>query len=113
MDTPEQDIKDRTPIWNCMQDLYMDTDVALSYKYIANVCASSKYTLDELEAILFNEVLPALRFNMFSLPAPEWMGFREEWVVERVLKKHRYGKRPPWVLRKYTQETLASYYYIY
>ncbi|MFC0350370.1 DUF7079 family protein [Undibacterium danionis] len=103
MNPPEQDVEDRTPIWDCMQDLYMDTDVTLSYNFIAQKCADSKYSIEELERILFNEVLPALRFNMFDLPAPEWAGFPIDWVVKRVLSKHRFGKRKPWILRSYTQ----------
>ncbi|MFT5046153.1 MAG: hypothetical protein ACI8UP_003132 [Porticoccaceae bacterium] len=38
----------------------MDTDVTLSYDYIARVCAESKYSVAELECMLFNEVVPAL-----------------------------------------------------
>ncbi len=102
MKRPEEDIDDRTPIWDLLQDLFMDTDVTLSYAPISKACASSKYTLDELEKILFNEVLPALKFNMFDLPAPEWVGFQTEWLVSRILKKHRFGKRKPWILRRYT-----------
>ena len=102
MKPPEEDIDDRTPVWDCLQDLFMDTDVTLSYDYISKICGESKYNIEELEKILFQEVLPALKFNMFDLPAPEWAGFQTEWVVERVLKKHRFGKRKPWVLRRYT-----------
>lgn len=104
MKHPEHDIADRAPIWDCMQDLFMDTDVTLSYGVIAKRCAESKYGIDELEKILFNEVLPALRFNMFSLPAPEWAGFQTEFVVRRVIEKQRFGKSRPWLLRRYTQQ---------
>ncbi len=102
MEEPEKDINDRTPVWDCLQDLYMDTDVTLSYGYISKICAASKYSIEELENILFLEVLPALKFNMFALPAPEWAGFQTEWIVHRILKKHRFGKRKPWILRRYT-----------
>lgn len=104
MEHPEKDIADRTPVWDCMQDLFMDTDVSTSYDFIARRCAESKYSVDELEKILFNEVLPALRFNMFALPAPEWAGFQTEWVVKRIIEKHRFGKSKPWILRRYTQQ---------
>lgn len=104
MKHPENDIVDRTPIWDCMQDLFMDTDVTLSYEFIVKQCAESKYGINELEQILFNEVLPALRFNMFSLPVPEWAGFQTEFVVKRVIEKHRFGKSRPWLLRRYTQQ---------
>ena len=72
MKKPEDDIEDRTPIWDCMQGLYMNTDVTLSYNYISEVAAHSKYSLEELEQILFNEVLPALKFNILDSPGPEW-----------------------------------------
>lgn len=104
MEYPEKDIVDRTPIWDCMQDLFMDTDVTLSYEFIIKRCAESKYGIDDLEKILFNEVLPALRFNMFDLPAPEWVGFQTEWIVKRIIEKHTFGKSKPWLLRSYTQK---------
>lgn len=103
MNNPENDIEDRTPIWECMQDLFMDTEVTLSYGSIANTCNGSKYSIEDLEKILFNEVLPALKFNMFHMPAPEWAGFETAWLVKRILEKHRYGKRKPWRLRGYTR----------
>jgi hypothetical protein len=67
----------------------MDTDVTLSYDFIVQRCADSKYSIDELENILFNEVLPALRFNMFILPAPEWAGFQSD----RKITGRQLGKR--------------------
>jgi hypothetical protein len=39
---------------------------------------------------------------MFMLPAPEWVGFQTEWVIKRILKKHKFSKIKPWVLRRYT-----------
>jgi len=102
MQAPEYDITDRAPVWDALQMLFMDTDVSLSYDYIVNTCKSSKYTIDDIEAILFNEIMPAVGFNMWMLPAPEWRGFELEWLRERVLKKHRYGKRRPLPFRRYT-----------
>lgn len=102
MKHPKDDIEDRTPVWDALQDLFMDTDVTLSYEGIVRVCTASKYSINELEAILYNEVLPAVRFNMFLFPAPEWAGFEINWLVNRILKKHRFGKRRPLLLRFYT-----------
>ena len=82
--------------------LYMDTDVATSYDYIVETCVASKYSLEELERILYNEVMPAVRFNMLLLPAPEWCGFELEWLKKRVLEKHRFQKRRPVFCRFYT-----------
>lgn len=101
MKPPENDIADRTPIWDALQMLYMDTDVTLDYDRIVDTCRSSKYSVDDIEAILFNEVMPAVRFN-FMFPIPEWCGFEVEWLKSRVLKKHRFGKRRPIWGRRYT-----------
>jgi len=82
--------------------LYMDTDPNCELDRIAKVCASSKYSLEELELILFNEVFPACRFNMLMPPAPEWCGFEIDWLTKRVIQKHRHGKRKLLFLRYYT-----------
>ena len=104
MKKPEDDIDGRTPIWNCLQDLFMDTDVSGSYPYIVSVCSQSQYSVAEIHDILFQEVLPALRFNLYALPAPQWMGFETSWLVKRILKKHQFGQRKPWFGRRYVQD---------
>lgn len=104
MYAPEHDLAARTVVWNQLQMLYMDTDVAQEYAEIARICAESAYSESELEDILFNEVLPAVGFNMFCLPAPEWTGFDRKWLQKRVLQKHRFGKRRPLILRRYTRK---------
>jgi hypothetical protein len=104
MKEPEADIDNRTPIWDVLQELFMDTDVMLAYQHIATVCSQSKYTIEELHDILFQEVLPALRGNLYALPAPEWRGFETACLVERILKKHQFGKSKPWIGRKYIQQ---------
>jgi hypothetical protein len=99
---PERDLQDRTPVWDCLQLLFMDTDVTLAYDHIVQVCAGSKYSTDEIEDILYNEVMPSIRFNMMILPAPEWAGFNVEWLKKRILKKHRFGRSRPVWFRRYT-----------
>ncbi len=101
---PEIDVEARAPIWDCMQLLYMDIDPNFELNGIAEICARSDYTLGDLEAILFNEVRPAVSFNLFMLPAPEWGGFEIDWLTKRVLKKHRFGKPLPTFFTKYTKE---------
>lgn len=78
-----------------MQNFWMDTDPSFLLAGIAHICADSKYTLEELEAIYWNEVRPAVSFNMVMFPAPEWAGFEIEWLKERVLRKSRFGKPLP------------------
>jgi hypothetical protein len=104
MKHPKDDLEARTPVWDALQMFYMDTDPALFLESAAEVCARSPYSLVEIEAILFNEVLPACRFNLFMLPAPEWAGFATDWLVQRILRKHRFGRRLPLLCRRYTRD---------
>ena len=104
---PEEDVADRTPVWNAFQDLFMDTESDDEHAYIARRCADSKYTLEELESILFKEVFPALKFNLLQI-AGEWRGFQTDWLVERILKKHSFGKRAPWFLRSYVKDAWSE-----
>jgi len=103
MECPENDIKDRTPVWDCLQYLYMDIDPSDYYERISKDCGASKYTIEALEAILFQEVLPALKVNMYDV-AGAWSGLKTKYLVERILEKHRFGKRKPWALRIYTNK---------
>jgi hypothetical protein len=95
MDHPELDLARRQPVWDCMQHFWMDTDPAELIPHIAQVCAASTYTLEELEAIFWNEVRPAVSSNVLALPAPQWSGFELADLTERVLRKQRFGKRLP------------------
>ena len=73
----------------------MDTDPEFLFADIARTCAASKYSLDELRAIYWNEVRPAVSFNMALIPAPEWAGFELEWLKRRILRTSRFGKALP------------------
>lgn len=94
MDPPSQDIADRKPVWDSMQNFWMDTDPAILLRGAARTCARSKYTIADLEAIYWNEVRPAVSFNLRT-PVPEWVGFEINWLVERVLAKQRFGAPLP------------------
>jgi len=95
MKAPGEDLVDRVPVWNCLQTFWLDTDPAVFLAGIARVCAESKYTLDELEAIFWNEVRPAVEFNLGMFLAPEWAGFEITWLTQRILRRSRYGKPLP------------------
>ena len=101
---PELDIEARVPIWDSMQMIYMDTDPQSELEGIAIVCAQSKYTIDELGEILFNEVRPAAQFNLGLIPAPEWRGFETQWLKERIIETHKFGKPKPKFFARYTKE---------
>lgn len=95
MKPPHDDLDERSVIWFALQEFWLDTDPAIMLPSIAQTCATSKYTIAELEAIYWNEVYPAVRFNLWMLPVPEWAGFDMEWLKQRVLKKSRFGRRLP------------------
>jgi len=92
MEKPDLDAADRRPVWDAMQMLFMDTDPVDELAWIARVCVESKYSVDELESILFDEVFPACRSNLLALPIPEWSGFEINELTQRILKKHRHGR---------------------
>lgn len=79
------DLEERRTVWLAFSDLFLDTDVTLSYAYIVDRCASSKYSIDELEIILKNEVTPACSSNLHFMFG-EWVGFDEEWLQNRIIK---------------------------
>ncbi len=103
MKSPEQDIEFRIPVWESLQMLFMDTDSVDFYDEMAEVCEKSPYTTPEIEEIILNELLPALRFNLLDV-ASEWRGFETQWLVNRILSKNRFGKRHPCILSKYAKE---------
>ena len=75
----EENLEKRKAVWAALSDLFLDTDVELSYEYIARVCAESSFTLEELKEILENEVAPVCSKNFLNI-AGEWTGFDEEWL---------------------------------
>jgi hypothetical protein len=83
-------VHERTPVWIALSDLYLDTDSRLSYAYIARTLAASKYKIEELHAILLEEVAPVVEFNLLQV-AGEWAGFDEKWLLREILD--RQGRR--------------------
>jgi hypothetical protein len=106
MKHPAEDLEARTPVWDILQELFVDSDPEIMLGRMADVCAASPYDVDELEEILFQEVLPTCRGNgWYGIdPVPPYVGASQEQIVKRVLKKHRFGKRRPFVMRAYTRE---------
>ena len=95
---PAEDLEDRKLLYDFLQTFWMDTDPAILFDRIVHQCASSKYTIAELERIFWNEVEPAVGFNLWSI-AGEWAGFEVDWLAARVLEKSRFGEPLPvkWV----------------
>ncbi len=88
----------RVPVWLALSDLYLDTDVTMSYDYIVRTLAASPFSLDELHEMLMYDVHPVLYSNLMSM-AGEWGCFDEAWLTERVLAVR---EQPRW-RRRFTQ----------
>lgn len=85
------ELEARKPVWRAFSELFLDTDVRMSYVYAADLLARSPYSHTELKRILDQEVAPALEFNLHDV-AGEWAGFDEDWLIghiERTLTSKR------------------------
>ena len=79
----EGDLDTRRAVWCALQDLWMDTDPEPLWPGIVRVCADSRFSLDELERIFWDEVRPALAGQLRG-PAPEWRGLTADELEERI-----------------------------
>jgi hypothetical protein len=89
------DFTPRQRLWIALSDLFLDTDVSLSYDHILEVMTQTGFTDDEVQEILLYEVEPALCFNLYDV-AGEWAGFEEHWLIDRI-EEIRSKPRPKWV----------------
>ena len=85
----ETEIGRRRPVWIALTDLFLDTDVRISYPYVARTLAESPYSMEELRAILDHEVTPVVESNLLDV-AGEWAGFDDEKITREMAK--RMGK---------------------
>jgi hypothetical protein len=81
---PEQDEEDRRPIWDTLQMFWIDTDPEDFLRSSAEICARSKYSISEIEAIYWNEVRPAVGANLYSVAGGR-AGFESGWLSKRIL----------------------------
>ena len=85
-------IEERLPVWEALSEFFLDTELDdAGYNRIADVLASSPYSISEMEGILRHEVYPVLIWNLRNV-AGEWAGFDREWLREAI--EPRLHKRP-------------------
>ena len=68
-----------------LADLFLDTDVEQFHANIRTTMDEVSLTNEEVKNILFNEIAPALAFNMLDTTG-EWAGYDETWLFERIQK---------------------------
>ena len=81
-----QDLPARRPVWEALSELFLDTDVSDGRAWRAQVLAESPYTLDELQAILQDEVGPVCQSNLLGV-AGVWTGFDPQWLEAAILAR--------------------------
>lgn len=70
----ESQLEERRPVWEALSMMYLDTDVSLSHAWRVQVLSASPYSLEEMDAILRDEIHPICFSNLLQ-PAGEWAGF--------------------------------------
>ena len=95
MNSPEEDLVNRTIVWDAMHLLWLDTDVdELHFDDVAKICAGTEYTHGELKKIYWAEVYPCMRYNLIPWDvAGEWLPLDSKILAEAILERHKFGKR--------------------
>lgn len=74
----------RLPVWRALSELFLDTEIdEATCNYVARTVLESQLSIQEIEAVLWNEVFPVLHRNLLS-PAGEWAGWSDEWLRENL-----------------------------
>ncbi|MBL8536874.1 MAG: transglycosylase domain-containing protein [Hyphomonadaceae bacterium] len=77
-------IKRRAPVWAALSDLFVDTDVSIFYSDIVQALRKSRFTPEEVEHILFDEVGPVFYTNLIA-ENRVWSAWPPEQVRDLVL----------------------------
>ena len=80
------DLEERKKVWIALSDLFLDTDTSIFHENIVKALLASPYSVVELKSIMLHEVYPVCRWNLLNV-AGEWVGFDEEWLVEKISKQ--------------------------
>jgi hypothetical protein len=84
---PNQDLERRRPVWETLSELFLDTELQeRDYRWIATSLAASGYSYSEIQAILWDEVYPAMAINLRS-PAGVWAGVAIDWLQDKILSQ--------------------------
>lgn len=87
MNPPLDELERRRPVWEALSDLFLDQELDPGWiEQIAGVLLKSGYSDKELDAILWQEVCPALHSNVLCV-AGEWVGFDVDALQEEILRR--------------------------
>lgn len=77
MDPPAQDVEDRKPIWDFMQNFWMDTDPAILLPRVAEVCEIKVYD-GRSRSHLLERGAPGSTFQHVDVPGSRVGGIRDQ-----------------------------------
>jgi hypothetical protein len=85
MKAPTLDLSRRRPLWEALAYLFVDCELDDGdYRLVASRVLESGYNPDEVRAILWLEVFPAIECNLRH-PAGEWVGFSADTMEKLIL----------------------------
>ena len=83
-----EDRAEREPVWHALAELYLDQPYRPFVRSAAVALAATRYSADELRAILFEEVHPVVCGNLCAVTGV-WDGFDPQWLAETILANQR------------------------
>ena len=94
-----EDVPNRLPVWENLSELFLDTELeADDFQRLGRLLAASRYTLDEIEEILFDEVYPVCIWNLLQV-AGVWTAFDSDFLQTAIVKHCRSWFKIPRFLR--------------
>jgi hypothetical protein len=84
----------RLPIWQALSELFLDTELQpYQYAYIARTIREQSLSVQEAEAILWQEIFPVMATNLIQV-AGEWAGWTDQWFLKN-MPAHLEKSRQP------------------
>lgn len=81
------DLETRRPVWVALSEFFLDTELDDGdLERIADLLATSPYSLEELETIYRDETAPVLWHNL-NVPAGVWDAFDPDWLCAEAAKR--------------------------
>lgn len=116
MNTANEDVRNRRPVWEALSELFLDTELQpVDFDRLGRALAASAYTLDGIEEILYGEVYPICIWNLRCV-AGEWAGFDSDSLQEAILYYQRSWLKIPrflqmghWMIRKPWREIVEVF----
>lgn len=94
-------------MWTSLADHFLDTETRDGVVRSALVCCEAGVDRDELERVWFDEVVPVVGGNLWSV-AGEWAGWPDEWLLPR-LAERRARRRGPTIMGRLRRRSPTGY----